>query len=67
VKRDLLAAFTFIISGILFYSIGSAAEVTDLGSTGVDCGASHVIMVVGEQGPEAPADVPLWDEGSLDS
>lgn len=66
-KRDLLAAFTFILSGVLFYAIGHGAEVRNLDSTGPDCGESLTIMVVDEAGAEATAEISFLEDGRFDS
>lgn len=66
-KRDLLAAFTFILTGILFYSVGPDADAKDRGSPLVECGEARMIITVGEAGSEAPSEVSFLGQGTLDS
>lgn len=66
-KRDLLAAFTFILSGFLFYTVGQGAEVKDRGPSGLDCVSSQAIVVVDDGGMETPVEISFQEEGGLDS
>lgn len=67
VKRDLLATFTFVLSGILFYTIGQGAEVRDLESNSPRCNDSQAILVVEDGVSETPTELSLLVEGRLDS
>ncbi|MFO8173664.1 MAG: hypothetical protein R6T96_05220 [Longimicrobiales bacterium] len=67
-KRDLLAAFTFILTGILFYSVGSDADGMDRGSPLVECGEGQMVIITASgTGSEAPKEVSFLDEGTRDS
>ena len=66
-KRDLLATFTFILSGFLFYTVGHGAEVKDRGPSGLDCISSQATVVVDDGGIETPAEMSFQEEGGLDS
>ena len=66
-KRDFLAAFTFILSGILFYSIGQEADAKDLGSGPMGCDEGQAVVVIGDSGIEIPAEISFLEDGRLDS
>ena len=67
VNRDLLATFTFVLSGILFYTIGQGAEAGNLESNRQECYDSQAILVVEDGVSETPAELSLLVEGRLDS
>jgi hypothetical protein len=66
VKKDIFAALTFIMVGLLFYMVQSDSKMDQLLSSGMECEAESA-AVVSESTPETPSEFTLQDEGTRDS
>ena len=66
VKKDVLAAITFLATGLLFF-VAEAGEASDgLFSTGVDCEVAETV-VAKDNAPKVPEDLELSHPAIRDS
>lgn len=57
VKKDIIAAITFIVTGLLFYAVQTDGKALELFSSGLECEMVTPVQV-GETAPEiAPAEI----------
>jgi hypothetical protein len=66
VKKDILAAITFLMTGLLFYMVQTDSKVNQLLSFEMECEAASTV-VVSKNMPEAPSEFIIQDEGTRDS
>jgi hypothetical protein len=66
VKKDILAAITFLMTGLLFYMVQTDSKVNPLLSFEMECEAESTV-VVSKNMPEAPSELIIQDEGTRDS
>lgn len=66
VKKDILAAITFLMTGLIFYVVQTDSKVDELLSSGIECEAAETI-VVRENTSKAEMDFTFQDEGTRDS
>jgi len=66
VKKDILAAITFLMTGLIFYVVQTDSKVDELLSSGIECEAAGTV-VVGENTSKAEMDLTFQDEGTRDS
>lgn len=65
-KKDLIAAITFIMTGLLFYVVQTDSKVHEVISTGIECEAAGTV-VVGESLSEAAMEITFQAEVIKDS
>lgn len=66
VKKDILAAITFFMTGLLFYVVQTDQKVNEQLSSGIDCEAAGQ-MVVGDFASQASVDITIQPEDTRDS
>ena len=66
VKKDILAAITFLMTGLIFYVVQTDSKVDELLSSGIECEAAETV-VVGENSSKAEMNLTFQDEGTRDS
>ena len=66
VKKDILAAITFLMTGLLFYAVQTDSNVNELISTGMECEAPDMVTV-GENVSEAAMDITFRAQVTKDS
>jgi hypothetical protein len=66
VKKDIIAALTFLLTGLLFYVVQTETKAGAFLSSGTECEAQGVV-VVGEKAPDTPPENILQSEGTRDS
>ena len=55
-KKDILAAITFLVTGLLFYMIQTGGTAEKLLSSEMECGSSETVLM-GKTTPESPLSV----------
>ncbi len=65
-KKDLLAALTFLITGLLFYVVGADSQVHQLHQQTLDCNAAET-LAIGEIVPASQSDLTFPDTRTHDS
>ena len=65
-KKDILAALTFVLTGLLFYVVQSDSRMERFISSEVECDAAGAVLV-SEKAPESLSEFTLTDEGTRDS
>ena len=66
VKKDVLAAITFLVTGFLFYVIHTDGKANSVYSTGLDCPTLERVLV-GGSGPKAESPLLSHEKLTRDS
>ena len=66
VKKDIAAALTFLMTGLIFYVVQTDSKVDELISNGRECDATPTVMI-GESTSETAMDITFKAEATRDS
>ena len=65
-KKDIVAALTFLMTGLIFYVVQTDSKVDELISNGTECEAAGTVMI-GESISETAMDLTFQAEAKRDS
>jgi hypothetical protein len=67
VKKDILAAFTFILTGLLFYVVQADVKTNEILIPGMECEGMVGSVIVEQNSGDALPQITLENEGTRDS